>query len=117
MTSAIGGLGGFDFQRASVLAGIQQQFNQRVAEKMAVSNSDYAAKINNVNRDTDKWEDFQGELGDAKKIVKGAVGRLESMMSLVDNLIQTVNKARLDPEIDTTQEGYRSTFDSYLKSI
>lgn len=70
-----------------------------------------------MNRDTDKWEDFQGELGDAKKIVKGAVGRLESMMSLVDNLIQTVNKARLDPEIDTTQEGYRSTFDSYLKSI
>lgn len=117
MTTALSSVSGFDFQRATVLAGIQKQFNRRVAEKSAVINSDYGARIGTVQRDSSKWETFRNDLDDSRSIVSGALGRLKSIQSMLDQLIQTVNKARLDPDIDAAQEGYRSTFDSYLKSI
>lgn len=117
MTSALSSVSGFDFQRASVLAGIQKQFNQRVAERTAVINSDYAAKIGSVQRDSPRWDAFRDDLDKSRSIVAGALSRLKSIQSMLDQTIQTVNKARLDPEIETTHEGYRSSFDSYLRSI
>ncbi|MBK8907094.1 MAG: hypothetical protein IPM60_04090 [Rhodospirillales bacterium] len=117
MTSPLSSVSGFDFQRATVLAGIQKQFNRRVAERSAVINSDYAVKIGAVQRDIPRWEAFRDDLDKTRIIVAGALGRLKSIQSMLDQTIQTVNKARLDPDIESTHEGYRSTFDSYLRSI
>jgi hypothetical protein len=117
MSTGTGGISGSSFGRAMFLAGMQDQFNKRLAAKTAAIESDYRQRTNSINLDTRKWKNFQADLEKVKEVVTGALERLQGIRVLVDSTIKTVNSARLDPDIATLAEGYRATFDSYLKSI
>jgi hypothetical protein len=117
MSTATGGISGSALGRAMFLAGMQDQFNKRLAAKTQAIESDYRQRTNSINLDVRKWRSFQTDLEKAKDVVTGALERLHGIRGLVDSTIKTVNGARLDPNVATQAEGYRATFDSYLKSI
>jgi hypothetical protein len=82
-----------------------------------VIEANYGTKINGIDRQAQKWKDFQAELEQPRAVVGGAIGRLKGVRGLLDSLIKTVGKADLDPQSGTLSDGYRATFDSMLRSL
>ena len=117
MATVLSPLTASNYQNALLFSGLQSQYGSRIASRAALIEADYGTKIGAVDREAQKWKDFQADLKKPRSVVSGAIGRLKSMRGLVDSLIKTVGKADLDPESGTHFEGYRATFDSMLNSL
>jgi hypothetical protein len=117
MSTVLSPLTGANYNNALLISGLQNQYGSRIAARSAVIEADYGVKISGVDRQAQKWKDFQAELEKPRAVVSGTIGRLKGMRGLIDSLIQTVGKADLDSQSGTLSDGYRATFDSMLKSL
>jgi len=117
MSTVLSPLTASNYNNALLLSGLQSQYGSRIASRAAFIESDYGVKISGVDRQAQRWKDFQAELEKPRAAVSGTIGRLKSMRGLVESLIKTVGKADLDPQSATHFDGYRATFDSMLKSL
>jgi len=106
-----------NYNNALLVSGLQSQYGSHIAAKAALIESDYGVKISGIDRQAQQWKDFQAELEKPRGVVSGTIGRLKGMRGLIDSLIQTVGKADLDSQSGTLSDGYRSAFDSMLKSL
>ena len=74
-------------------------------------------QINSIERDATQWRDLKDDLKEPLFQIERTLTRFKSSRSNLDNLISTVNKANLDPEVATNALGYRAAFDSILNSV
>lgn len=117
MSTVLSPLSASNYKNALLLSGLQTQYGSRIAAKAALIESGYGTKLAGVDRQAQTWRDVQADLEKPRAVIGDTIGRLKGMRGLVESLINTVNKANLDPQSGTLSDGYRATFDSVLKSL
>ena len=85
MSTVLSPLTASNFNNALLVSGQHSQSGSRIAARAALIESDYGVKINGVDRQAQKWRDFQAELEKPRGVVSGTIGRLKSMRGLIDS--------------------------------
>lgn len=106
-----------DFGQAQMLVQVQKFYNQKATQKTAAIGNEYAAQINSIKRESDRWSVVREDLREARSIVSDTVGRAKSIQDSLENMIRAVNKCAQNTEGYTNPQMYAASFDAYLKSL
>lgn len=109
-----------DYATAQLIARLQESYQAKATQKVQDVADRHQTKINTINRDVEKWRTVKADIGQAASTISGFVGSAKSVLASIDNLISTVNKAKLsaaDADSDFRPDNYSSIFDSQLRSL
>lgn len=105
---------------ALTLLSSMAQTNERLMQKQieAVS-AKYTADHSSNMAEADNWRRTSRKIGEATSFLSETAGRVRQMLSQVDSLISTVNKAGISAGTDpsTNFDGYASAFDSMVRGL
>jgi hypothetical protein len=106
-----------DFGRAQMLVQIQRFYNQKATQKSAAIGHEYAAQINSIKLESDRWNAVREDMREVRSVISGTVGRAKSIQASLENMIRAVNKSSQNTEGYTNPQMYAASFDAYLKSL
>ena len=78
----------------------------------------FDTEVNSLEREKKGWKKVEKDVGSASSQISQTIGRLKSVRSRLDGMLNTVNKAELNKlEEDFNAEVYGTAFDAMLKSL
>lgn len=108
-----------DIGTLTLLSSLAQTNQTQMQQKAEEVSAKYNSEISSNQADAERWKRVVGKIGAATTFISETMGRVKQMLTQVDSLTRTVNKADLSANADpgTNFDGYAAAFDSMVRGL